>query len=261
MKLQTILVDGGQFEAKLAESLGARRVYSPGEIQEALRLDTNTLWLADTLPPLHEFDDVGRGRYQRRLLALEPIDRTRLPFLRTMFDTVVAPDDSLQVLPQDQVVAVLGTEHPEDYLIGGVYNAEDDFLILYRGNLDTLTVPLAWMKANPVTEPDPTDFEIIDYGQTIRLGDYEAGVDAILYKFDAEYRRRKKEKRRNLDDSFGASLRRARVAKGLNQDDFSNVTARTIRRIESGEVASPRAKTIRAIAADLGVEADEIETY
>lgn len=105
------------------------------------------------------------------------------------------------------------------------------------------------------------DFAPTDYGNTIRLGAYEASADGILYEFDPEYRRRAKQRELHQDESFGAALRRLRLARGLSRDDFPGISGRTIARIERGEVERPREGTLHQIAQRLGVAPEEISTY
>ena len=98
-------------------------------------------------------------------------------------------------------------------------------------------------------------------GQALRFGEYEAATDAILYEFDPAYRRRLNKHRRATDKGLGASLRRLRKQKRQRRDSFGTVTAKTIARIERGEVARPHRKTLEAIASKLGVRVADIETY
>ena len=75
---------------------------------------------------------------------------------------------------------------------------------------------------------------------------------------DAAYRKRARQKLRAEEKTFGASLR---VLRGLRQRDFAPLTAKTVARIERGEVATPHERTMERLAHRLGVEAGEIETY
>jgi hypothetical protein len=62
-------------------------------------------------------------------------------------------------------------------------------VIVVRGSLDTLVVPLVTFEPSPTgLTPDFDRFRIVDNGQTLAFGDYEATVDAILYEHDAAYR-------------------------------------------------------------------------
>jgi hypothetical protein len=109
--------------------------------------------------------------------------------------------------------------------------------------------------------PDPSRLAFIDGGNTVRLGDYEAAADAILYEADPDYRSRIAAQRRAEDKTFGACLRRLRLLRGLRQGDFGDVTAKTIARIERGATAAPHGQTLKVIAARLGVDPDEIMNY
>ncbi|HZU83487.1 MAG TPA: helix-turn-helix transcriptional regulator, partial [Polyangiaceae bacterium] len=109
--------------------------------------------------------------------------------------------------------------------------------------------------------PDADDFEITDFGHTIRLGKFEAAADAILYEFDAEARRRLKQRSLASDATFGGALRRLRLQRGLRREDFEGVSAKEIARIERGEITKPHADTLARLADRLGVRPDEIETF
>jgi hypothetical protein len=138
----------------------------------------------------------------------------------------------------------------------------DAAAILYRGNLEPLVVPVTWFRERPEgPTPDVSDLAVADFGQTVRLGDYEAATDAILYEFDGDFRLRAKARQLETDRSLGGAMRRLRLQKGLRQSDFPGLTAREIGRIERGEVKKPHQHTLAAIAKRMGVSADEISTY
>jgi hypothetical protein len=70
--------------------------------------------------------------------------------------------------------------------VGGAVVPAAKSLVLIRGDLTSLVVPFSWFVARPNgPKPDFTDFEVIDSGQTIKLGSHEAAVDAVLYELDA----------------------------------------------------------------------------
>ncbi len=110
-------------------------------------------------------------------------------------------------------------------------------------------------------KPDFTDFEVIDTGQTLRFGEYEAATDAILYEFDRASRQRMKKREIAADQSFGGALRRLRLQRGLTRGDFEPLSDKTIARIERGEVDKPHGDTLAMIAKKLGVEPGDIESY
>lgn len=77
-----------------------------------------------------------------------------------------------------------------DFFIGGIVDRADNVVILYRGNLERMAVPLSWfVREEKAEQPDFGDFEVTDLGQTVRFGRVEASADAILYAFDADYRK------------------------------------------------------------------------
>ncbi len=164
-------------------------------------------------------------------------------------------------MPSTELIEILEAPNAEDLFIGGVVDADDGQLVLFRGNFNRVVVPLRWFrrrKGGPT--PDPTDFEVIDGGQTVRLGDYEAAASAILYDVDPAARRRMKAAERRGDDSLGGALRRLRLERGLRREEFGALSAKTIARIERGEV-QPRAETLRVIARRLGVKPGEVQSY
>jgi hypothetical protein len=157
---------------------------------------------------------------------------------------------------------VLGAANREDLFVGVAAAPADAAVVLYRGNLEPMIVPLTWFRTRPGgPKPDTADLAITDSGQTVRLGEYEAATDAILYEFDTAYRRRAKKREMERDDSFGGALRRLRLQKGLRRSDFDGITAKEIARIERGEVKRPHPRTVAILAKRLGVPAREIPTY
>lgn len=201
-----------------------------------------------------------RGRWHR-LLLLERASTARRELLHALFRVVVAPDDGVSLLPPEELAEVMDDEGAEDRFIGGVVDADDRALVLYRGNLDRLVVPHAWFKARPKARPDFAAFAVTDYGQTVQLGDYEASADAILYDLDPDARRRMKEREIKRDASFGGALRRLRSARGIARSDFAPLSAKTVARIERGEVDEPHGDTLATIAKRLGVKPEQIKSY
>lgn len=111
--------------------------------------------------------------------------------------------------------------------------------------------------------PDLSALAPTDYGQTLRLGDAEVSAYAILYEFDADYRREAKV-RLWQDDGIGASVRRLRKHRGLNQEtvaEAAGLSRRELGRIERGEVQSPHSGTIEQIARALAVAPDELGSF
>ena len=89
----------------------------------------------------------------------------------------------------------------------------------------------------------------------------EAATEAILYEFDPDFRSRERKRRIREDDSFGGSLRRLRLQKGIKRSDFPPLTSKSIARIERGEVITPHRETREILAKHLGVNEEDIATY
>ena len=186
-----------------------------------------------------------------------------VPFLKSLFGNLVGEAPKFQFLPKDQLCEVLAgrSETARDVFMGGVVDTEFGLLSLVRGNLDRVTVPLSIFRPSGTAKPDFRRFELDDYGHTLRFGKYEASSHFILYEADPDYRTRMNAKRRAEETGFGPSLRRLRTLKGVSRDDFSGISAKTIARIERGEVERPHGTTRVVISRTLGVGLDEIESY
>ena len=85
-----------------------------------------------------------------------------------------------------ELVTVIVDPRRAEYFIGGYVNPSDRVVVLYRGDFSSLVVPLDWFRNSNTVKADPEDFEVIDCGQTIRLGAFEAASDAILFDFDPQ---------------------------------------------------------------------------
>lgn len=194
------------------------------------------------------------------LLALESIPDLVREELQVYFRVIVDRKGGLSLLPREELEEVLEEPNKADLVIGG--KPVTTGLLLYRGNLEPLIVPRNWFHAAPGhAKPDFSKFSVADYGQTVRLGNYEASTDAILYEFDADYRSRAKRRMREQDTSFGGSIRRLRLDRRLTQKDFSPLSDKQIARIEKGESRKPQTKTLMILAEKLGVPVEKLGTY
>ncbi|HEY3352882.1 MAG TPA: hypothetical protein VGQ83_06510 [Polyangia bacterium] len=219
----------------------------------AVHADSWLRWLARSAP--------YQGRH--RLLVLDRLDEARGEVLRGLFASVVVPHGALRLLPPDELAEAVAAPNAADLIIGGVVDAGAGVIRFIKGDLVSLVVPVTTFKPTHrgASRPDFEAMELTDYGQTVKLGSYEAGADAILYEHDPEYRRRAKARLRVSDTSFGGSLRRLRLQRGLGRADFPGIAAKEIARIERGEVKKPHASTITAIAAALSVRPEDVGTY
>lgn len=193
---------------------------------------------------------------------LHPVPIESLPALQSCFDHFAFSVGG-SFLEPEELAEALGAENRSDLFIGGSVDHGTGTITLWRGDLDTLTVPFsAFEESGDGVKPEFDKFSVIDYGQTIRLGKYEAAADAVLYEFDPDYRRRIKKERHESEQSFGASLRRLRKQRGLSREDFEPaISAKTVARIEHGQVSRIQKKTLAALAQRLAVAPEEIESY
>ena len=217
-------------------------------------------WFAASAAHTRRFELDARHT-RDRLLVTEVLDAPQREFLEALFREVIAGPRSSFMSTKDLQDALDAPYFP-DLAIGVLASDVRQALVIIRGDLRRTVVPWAWFTVTPRgTAPDFGDVEVVDGGLTIRLGHYEASMDAILYEFDRDYRARDRQRQVATDVSFGASLRRLRIQRGLARDGFPGISGKEIARIERGDVVRPHEATIRAIADTLGVEPAEIETY
>jgi len=243
------------------------------EVVKALdRIDANSLWISrhserteELVETLVELISKTRKHWVTfgNLLTLEAAQSQVRPSLDGFFGQVVGVSREFKKLPVEQLASVLGSdpEQRRDVFIGGTVNLRFGTLVLVRGNLERVIVPLSMFRPSGRVTPDFKKFELDDYGQTLRFGDYEATADVVLWEVDPDYRKRAKARERAQAVGFGPSLRRLRKQRGLSQSEFPNVARKTISRIEKGEVEKPHGTTLNRIAKALGVEPEEIESY
>ena len=252
----------GQARATLL-LINAIRLRIQQDVQEAFTRLSQGVWVAaskqairlllESLPHRPSHQDM-------RVLVLESISAPNLNLLHAHFRFVAARETGVKFLPSEELSGALEAPNRADLFIGGQVTRSD--FLLYRGNLEPLTVPRSWFRARGGgPKPDFNRFAVTDFGQTVRLGDYEAAADAILYEFDEEYRTRAKKRLREEDKSLGGAIRRLRLQKGLRQSDFPSISAKEIARIEKGLVKEPHAATLSIIAERTGVSVDQIHSY
>lgn len=195
-------------------------------------------------------------------LFIHSLDMKSIPVLSSLFRRIAYAVDG-GFIPAEELAEVLESENCTNLLIGGFVNNATQTITLWRGNLESLTVPFsAFEKSGDGTVPDFSSFSVIDYGQTVKLGNYEAAVDALLYEYDPEFRRASSKKRLQEDRSFGASLRRLRKQRGFRREDFEpDLSAKTVARIEQGKVTRIQKTTLDSLARHLSVDPKEIASF
>ena len=258
----TVLIVDQKADARF-DALNPTLLRSTEEAQAAFDAHRRrAFWIVPELSGMSRLTSLqGDPHGDRRLLLLARVEGARREVLHAKFRIVVALTGDMKLLPIGEIAEVLGSPSPEDLFIGGIVNSVDGVVVLYRGNLESLVVPLDWFASEGGPDADLTDFEITDSGQTVRFGEFEAASDAILYEFDPNARRRFKERALEEDHSFGGALRRLRKQRGIRREDFEGVSAKEIARLERGEVSKPQPDTLWRIAKTLGVRPEDVETY
>jgi hypothetical protein len=218
-------------------------------VEDALRHGTNIFKIQKTL------------KNKTNLLIFDEQNLSLESTLASLFKTVfIFPKK--KALSIDEILEILMSENPSDLVIGGFVKNELNTLVLTRGDLSSLVVPLnAFRISGDGIKPNFYEFSITDGGQTLRFGKYEASVDSILYEYDSEYRKKLKNERSRTDKTLAACLRRLRLQKGFLQSDFPDVDEKVIGRIEQEKVKKPHATTLKKIAKTLGVEPEDIMNY
>ena len=116
-----------------------------------------------------------------RLLLLSPPPSESLPTLHGFFTQVVGEVGTYRFLAVPDLFEALSSEFPADLLIGCAVDNETKNLTLVRGDFTRVTLPIDFFTSFPSAErPTFDDVEVIDCGQTVRLGKHEASTDAVL---------------------------------------------------------------------------------
>ncbi len=246
--------------------LGAKMIATIKDVQASVdAAASDSLWVS-YVPRLTNELLKSVSRPSSRLgfgVLVHELKSQSLPMLTSSFRGVAYGTPS-SFLPPVELAEVLSAENREDLFISGTVDSSTCTITFSRGNLNSLVVPFyAFQPSGNGVAPNFSDFSITDYGQTVRLGDYEAAVDAILYEYDSDYRRRLKRQRRASERTFAASLRRLRLQKKVSRSDFPGISEKTIARIEQGETGKQniRPRTLSLVAERLGVESREIGSF
>lgn len=200
----------------------------------------------------------GRARRARLISYARPGAGPARILEATFARALVGPE---ALVPLDDLREILATPHPEDYCIGAEWDSTTRTVALWRGDLTVVVEPLSEFRPCAGVAPDPRRLTIVDCGQTIRLGEYEAAVDAVLWDRDPLYRRRAKKRMIREERTIGASIRRLRISRGVAREDFPGLDEKTLARIERGEVSRPHRRTMEAIAKRLRVTVEELLSY
>jgi hypothetical protein len=248
-----------------AEPLTPHWVEKGSQAQKAARShDTQAVWIiheATLARQLVRLTSWPSRKIGFLILIGSPLPAV-LPALERRFMRVVYAAKVANLLPLEELKAVLKSPDRKDRFVGGMADAEARIVTLWRGDLTSLVVPFSAFTptANGV-QPDWNRFTVTDYGHTLRFGTYEAAADAVLYEYDPDFRRRLNKTRIATEETLGASIRRLRMQRQLTRHDFPGLDPKTLARIERSEVGKPRTETQRLIAERLGVAVEELGSF
>jgi len=262
---QLFLLDRAKLRVSRFASLLPHVVSSKSDVRDWMsRATRDSLWVSyarDLTEALVKNASVAQPTLGLGLFV-HSVDVKTIPALTSCFRRIAFTTDG-GFIGDTELVEVLEAANRRDLFIGGSVDKATETITFWRGDLKPLAVPFsAFERSGDGTVPDFNKFSVIDSGQTVQLGDYEAAVDAVLYEYDPEYRRRISKKRLQQDRSFGASLRRLRKQRGLRREDFQpDLSAKTIARIEQNKVKRIHKRTLHALAEHLSVDPQEIATF
>lgn len=268
MKAYLLTEDLDKKNSKDIAKKNAKVIHSSKFISELLKSSAETVWVTDhseiieaALKRSDLFKVQENLRKKTNILIFGVQNFSLESTLASLFKKAfILPE--LKCLSVEETLEVLSADSPADLVIGGVINSHLKTLVLTRGDLRTLVVPLSTFRpSGDGIKPDFSNFKIVDGGQTLQFGDYEASLDSVLYEYDPEYRKKLKKQRAKNEKTFAACLKRLRLQKGFLQSDFPGVDEKVIGRIEREEVKRPRASTLKKIAFVLGVKPEDIMNY
>ncbi|MCI0620636.1 MAG: hypothetical protein L0387_03020 [Acidobacteria bacterium] len=148
----------------------------------------NAVWIATKPDSTDELlreaiasQTIGRRRLGG-LLMLFPPRLGSLPALEEVFQPIAWGPADFALLPFHELVAATTAGNRAKLFVAGFVDWETDVATLYRGNLDRLVFSLSVIGRR--FQARATPLSIIDSGQTVCFGDYQAASDAILLEVD-----------------------------------------------------------------------------
>ncbi len=153
MSTEVLLVEPKNRTKGPLAALRAPRLHAQADVQAAWarRSRAPLLWIAASEAALELIltELPHRPRPDQRLLVLNQLARDLHNLLHAHFRFVVSESHGVHLLPFAELAAVLNSEDRADLFIGGAVIELRSELLLYRGNLEPLTVPLSWFAARP----------------------------------------------------------------------------------------------------------------
>ncbi len=197
---------------------------------------------------------IARERRRAGLLVIPFVPRCRLlPALYRVFRGVAFYDATIAAFDPVNLPAVLA-RRDSGLLLGAMVDELACIITFCRGDLSFLSVPWKWFETQARTSIPPLEQVAIgNEGRTIHIGSCSFAVDDALAAMDPDYRRFLRRRHWEASDDQGDRIRRLRLQMRLRREDFPGIDAKTIARIERGEIRRPQRETLRLIAQTLGV--------
>lgn len=262
---RTVFLGCSDKQAQAFDQLHPKKVFSHREVEEALTDYARNLWIVSSsryLPKIYSACTWPLTHRLESMLVLDNITNDTWTSLSQVTNKLVMIPLHKASLPINELGEVLADDGRSNYAICVSVDLQNRVVTIWRGDITTLLVPLSAFPARPGNpQPNFSKVSIIDYGQTIKFGEYEASMESILYEYDPDYRRLLKRKRCAEEQGFGPSFKRLRIQKGLRRLDFHPLSEKTIARIERGEVKRLHKNTYRILSEKLGVGREEIASY
>lgn len=113
---------------------------------------------------------------------LKPFKISKVSDPMTAYEQLVQTEPEA-IVSQEEYDEISKDAHPENYFTCG--HQFMDFIIFSRIGKEPLRVPNSLFEGGH-KKPDFNKFQIIDAGQTVKFGDYEADVSAIIHDIESE---------------------------------------------------------------------------
>lgn len=88
---------------------------------------------------------------------------------------------AMKSLSEEELLAIRSAPSPGDYITSAGVDLISELVYVTTINKE-IKIPFGWFNphSKPSVYPDFSDVEVIDYGQTLRLGNYEVAADVLL---------------------------------------------------------------------------------
>lgn len=93
----------------------------------------------------------------------------------------------IKFLPPPELKVAIESDNRSELFVAGYYDYDAQQLMLFRGDGTSLIVPSSFFILSAKSPLDFNQFNLTDYGQTIKLGDYAVSANSILSEFDLSY--------------------------------------------------------------------------